>query len=444
MLAEVISIGDELTSGQRLDTNSQWLSQCLSDRGIVVHAHQTIGDYLEPMQNAFRESFKRSELVIITGGLGPTQDDLTRQALAAAFNVPIEFDETSWQMIQAMFARRGLKIPESNRLQAYFPAGSSPIPNPHGTAPGIFWRVEQNEREVLFFCLPGVPSEMREMYFNSVVPQLQERLGQQPSVIVRQVIKTFGVGESQVENLLPNLIVRGNDPQVGITASDATISLRIQTVAPTVAAGYAKIKPVVETIQQCLGTLIYGHDDDELEDVVVRQLEQRQIRLAVVEWGTRGMVTQRLDEAYSRWQAATGVLGRGFQGAVVLTHAEAVRRWLEPDVHLRDEDIGNLPHVVQALTDIVAQRFQADLTLACGPLPTGSFVAQHTQDQSKHEPSSFLLSSRFQNGQGIQHHPQVFSVAGHPSLWRPRAAKQMLNHLRLLLDTVDAFDTDVR
>ena len=440
LVAEVISIGDELTSGQRLDTNSQWLSQQLADLGIVVQAHQTMGDYLDPMQAALQTAAARSDLILVTGGLGPTQDDLTRQALAAAFGESLEFDPPSWEAIQQLFARRNVSTPASNRTQAMFPRGARPIPNPHGTAPGIDWLVTCGPRQVQFYCLPGVPVEMREMYTETIAPQLLERY-RQGQVIVQRVIKTFGAGESYVESLLPNLVARGNDPQVGITASQATISLRLRTTAPDPVTAAAKLAPVVETIHQCLGQLVFGEGEQELEDVVIGELQRRGQRLVVVEWGTRGLVAQRLDEASSRWNdsAARGPIGdsatvedpaakptAGFCGGVILTHWEAVRRWLSPDVEWPGSEVPPWSEVVAALALVAGQRFQADLVLAGGPLPSGPGC------DATGPTAEFQLTACDRIGPTARQFPQAFNVLGHPSLWRPRAAKQMLNHLRLL------------
>src|SRR5207244_4024910 len=159
MKAEIISIGSELTSGQNLDTNSQWLSRRLAEVGIVVGWHTTVADDLDANVEAFRIAAGRAGLVLVTGGLGPTQDDLTREALARAAGVELVFNEAAFADIQAMFARRGRTFPERNRVQAYFPAGAEPIPNANGTAPGVW----QKLGDCHVAAMPGVPSEMYAM-----------------------------------------------------------------------------------------------------------------------------------------------------------------------------------------------------------------------------------------------------------------------------------------
>ena len=235
--AEVIAVGDELTSGQRLDTNTQWISQQLGDIGIAVGFHTTVGDDIADHIVAVQMASQRSDVVIMTGGLGPTADDLTREAMAQAANVPLEFEESVFKRIEGMYSSRGYEMPERNRVQAYFPAGSTIIPNPEGTAPGIDLVIPNSRDRKLggcrFFALPGVPVEMKQMWAQTLEGQLKNMVGD-IGTIHHHTLHCFGLGESGIEALLPDLIQRGRDPQVGITASSATISLRVSTRAKTV------------------------------------------------------------------------------------------------------------------------------------------------------------------------------------------------------------------
>ena len=265
MHAELIAIGDELTSGQRLDTNSRWMAAELGVLGIPVTFHTTV---IEAGLEAFRLAAGRAAIVVVTGGLGPTADDLTRDVLAAAAGVPLDLSEAALVAVESRFVRRGMPMPESNRRQALFPLGSRIIPNPDGTAPGIDVDIPRVGGQCRIFALPGVPSEMKTMWRATVEPALVAMLPERATIVQRR-IKCFGAGESAIESMLPDLVRRGRDPLVGITAHEATITLRIAARGRDEADCLAKIAPTEATIRQCLGTIAYGVEDDEIEDAAV-------------------------------------------------------------------------------------------------------------------------------------------------------------------------------
>jgi nicotinamide-nucleotide amidase len=349
MLAEVIAIGDELTSGQRLDTNSQWLSRELGLLGIPVGYHTTVCDTLEAGREAFATAAQRTQLVLATGGLGPTADDLTRDVLAAVAGVPLVCCERSLAEVNARFARRGMPMPESNRRQALFPEGSQPIPNPTGTAPGIDLTLPAGERwgqgrGARIFTLPGVPAEMRRMWQETVAPVLVDLAGGS-RVLQHRRLKCFGAGESALEEMLPGLIERGRDPTVGITAHEATITLRISAWAASASECAAKISDTEQVIRDALGPLVYGEEDDEVEDAATQSLRTARLSLATVEAGTGGRVAALMAQAAAR-QSAAAV----FRGGIVLPELSS-----ESDTLVR-----------AALH--VAEQQGADLGLAVGPV----------------------------------------------------------------------------
>ena len=326
MRAEVIAIGDELTSGQRLDTNSRWISGELALLGIPVVFHTTACDTIAAGVEAFRAAVERADVVIATGGLGPTADDLTREVLAEVAGVPLELVPEAVEAIESRFARRGMPMPESNRRQAMLPQGSRLINNPTGTAPGIDLdcrRADGGRARV--FSLPGVPSEMHIMWRETVQPAV---LAMQPEAgtIQFRCLKCFGAGESAIEEMLPDLIRRGREPAVGITAHEATITLRIAARGADAAACAAAIAPVEATIRECLGPLVFGTDDDDVEDAAVRSLLAAGQTLASIEIGTAGRVAALLAQAMARATDGHTVpaVAAGYRGGHVLV-PEATR-----------------------------------------------------------------------------------------------------------------------
>ena len=243
MRAEVIAIGDELTSGQRLDTNSQWLAAELGLLGVPVTFHTTAADTVAAGVEAFRVAAGRADLVVATGGLGPTADDLTRDVLAELAGCPLELSAEALAAVESRFTRRGVPMPETNRRQALFPRGCRIIPNPEGTAPGLDVDVREDGRRCRIFALPGVPAEMRTMWRETVATAILGMLPQKATIVQRR-IKCFGAGESAIEAMLPDLVHRGRDPLVGITAHEATITLRIAARGRDEAECLAKIAQI--------------------------------------------------------------------------------------------------------------------------------------------------------------------------------------------------------
>ena len=282
MNAELLAIGSELVCGASLDTNSQWLSCELEARGYTVTRHTTIADDLPAMIETLQAAAGRCRIVLITGGLGPTRDDITRDAIAGAFDQTLAEDAAELDHIKALFARFDRKMPERNAIQAMIPDGGQALRNNHGTAPGIM--LELTDPDCLVAAMPGVPREMKKMFEQ----QLDSRLPESPVVVRRVMIRTFGYGESRAEELLGDLTARGNNPEVGITASGAIISLSVTARADSESECEDLIQPIVDTIHEKLGHAVFGQANDELHGVVCQMLSKENRTVALAEGTTTG------------------------------------------------------------------------------------------------------------------------------------------------------------
>ncbi len=412
MRAEIIAIGDELSTGQRLDTNSQWLSERLTELGVDVMFHTTVGDDLEANIAVFRAAIDRADVVVCTGGLGPTADDLTREAIAAATGVELVEDAASLEHIRTLFTRRGYgSMPERNVVQAMFPQGSRPIPNPHGTAPGIDMTIaREGARRCRLFALPGVPAELFVMWRETVAPAI---LAAQTArrVTVHRRIKCFGAGESKLEAMLPDMIRRGREPRVGITVSDTTITLRITASGPDEAACRAMIAPTEAEIRQLLGVLVFGEEEDELQHAVVRLLKERQQTVAVAECATDGLL--------DHWLADADAESSTLLGGVVLHESGSLSALMD----IRDTEPASAT-TAETMARVVCELTGANFGLAVAALPPNM---RYTNNQELEGTLQIALAA----GDNVR--VKEFPLAGHPAIIRTRAAKQALNMLRLAL-----------
>jgi nicotinamide-nucleotide amidase len=378
-----------------------------------VRYHTMVGDELEPMVDVFRLAIRRADVVVATGGLGPTADDLTRQAIAKATGRELMLDHQILDEIRRLYARRKRAMPRQNEQQALFPAGSQPIRNPHGTAPGIALEVpREGTGPCRIFALPGVPAEMKELWHQSVSGALRTA-GAAQRVVRRRVIKCFGAGESNVEAMLPDLIRRGRTPQVGINASKTTIVLRITAEGATERECEAMIEPTVATIRRCLGTLVFGEGDDELEHAVARLLRQHKKTLATAEWGTAGLVCDWLGDV----PEAEG----HYLGGMVVASEESLERALDIPGDLIARHSATSGEVAGAMAASCRQRFEADYGLAVGSFPP--------LDPSAAEPKPMFIGLATVDGVQVD----SFPYAGHPATLKIFSAKRALNVARLAM-----------
>jgi nicotinamide-nucleotide amidase len=303
MRCEVVAVGTELLLGQIADTNSSWIGEQLALAGIDSHFQAKVGDNRDRIVQALRIALSRSDAVIVCGGLGPTQDDITREAIAEVMNVPLERDEAVVDLIRHMFESRGRTMADNNARQADVPRGAVVIPQTRGTAPGLVCPVGKK----VVYAVPGVPYEMQDMVARAVLPDLQARAGTR-STIVSRVLRTWGLAESTLAELVaPRLVAldaAGGNPTIAFLASGIEgIKLRITAKADDTAAALALLEADDAELRALLGTYVFGVDDDTMETAVGVLLEEQGLSLGLAESMTGGLVASRLVnvEGSSAW-----------------------------------------------------------------------------------------------------------------------------------------------
>lgn len=289
--AEIITIGTELLLGEIIDTNTQFIARLLNDNGIDVYRSQTVGDNVERISAAICEAYERCDIIITTGGLGPTIDDPTREAIANAFNQNLVFEQLLWEQIQERFASFKRKPTENNRRQAFIPQHAIPIRNPVGTAPAFY--IHQHDKYV--FALPGVPKEMEHLMTQHVIPILREEYILKSRIFTR-ILHTAGVGESQIDEKLGDLEQLSN-PTVGLAAHTGQVDIRISAKAETDNAAFELIDPVEEEIRKRLKDWIFGVDSDTLEQIALQTFQEQNWVLIGIEIGFSGELLKKLSAA---------------------------------------------------------------------------------------------------------------------------------------------------
>ncbi len=315
--AEILTIGTELLLGEIVDTNTQTIARELRAIGLDLYRTGAVGDNVERIAEAVREASQRAEVVITAGGLGPTVDDYTREAIARAFGLGLEFHPELWEQIQERFARFGLQPPENNRRQAMLPTGAVAIENPVGTAPAF--RLERGDRLVI--ALPGVPAELSHLLQEAVIPYLRESRGL-TGVIKSRLIRTAGVGESWLDERIGDL-ERLTNPTVGLAAHPGRVDIRITAKATSEPIAEEQLAAVETTLRGRLTNRIYGRNSETLEGAALEAVARSGWRLAVVEAGTGGA----LSAALAAQQGDESVAGREVLSGA--PSAEEGRRALE-------------------------------------------------------------------------------------------------------------------
>lgn len=307
MKAEILSVGTELLLGQIVDTNANYLAQQLALLGIDLYYISQVGDNFGRLTETIGRALGRSDLVVITGGVGPTEDDLTREAIAAVLGEEMVVQPELEAHLRAFFARRGRPMPERNVKQATLIPSARALPNPIGTAPG--WFVEKDGKVIV--AMPGVPHEMKKMWEEQALPLLRPFTGGQ--VIASRTLKLYGIGESHAEEEVRDLI-RSTNPTLATYAKPDGVHLRLTAKAPSVAAAQALLDPFEAEVRARVGQYVYGYEQDSLAAVVGRLLQERGLTLATMESCTGGLLANLV----------TDVPGSSayFRGGVVAYSAE--------------------------------------------------------------------------------------------------------------------------
>ncbi len=288
MRAEIVGVGTEILLGQIANSNARWMSERLAEIGVDVVHHQVVGDNVGRIADAFQLARSRSDVVISTGGLGPTQDDITRQGLAASLRVKLVRDEEIGSMLKRKFERLGREMPESNLVQADVPEGCRYIAPKRGTAPGLACSADG----IRIYAVPGVPAEMREMMEGFILPELAELAG--PAAIVSRVLRCTGIAESKVAEMLDDLFSGSQNPTVAYLASSGEVKVRLTAKSHSREGAEALIWPVAEEVARRIGDFVFTDRDEELEEALGRLLRGAGKTLACAESLTGGGVASRI------------------------------------------------------------------------------------------------------------------------------------------------------
>lgn len=412
MNAIILSVGDELTLGQTVDTNSAWLSARLTANGVLPLRHETVADDQDAIVEAVRRAALQCDWLIISGGLGPTQDDLTRQSLAQATGVELVMHVPSLDRLRRFFEERGRVMSDSNQIQALCPADAEMLENPKGTAPGIRLRLGR----AWVFAFPGVPSEMKVMFDLHVLPRIQSVRGR---VILTKKLNTFGLGESGVGERLGALMRRDRNPQVGTTVADGIVAVRLRSDFADAAQARAALEQTEAEVRAALGEAVFGQDDETLADAVAGLLAERSLTIATAESCTAGLLGKMLTDrsGSSAW----------FLGG-----------WLVYANRLKSECLGVPPNLIEregAVSEAVAlcmasaalSQSGADRALAITGIagPDGGTAIKPVGTVW------IALARKAEHGPEVK--AERFFLIGDRAMIRDRAAKSALNMARLAL-----------
>ena len=413
MKAEIIAIGSELLLGQIVDTNSAFIAKRLAEIGVEMVQTKTVGDELNRMEESILDSISRSSIIITTGGIGPTEDDLTREAIAKATHRPLTFQPQLMEQIKAIITRRGFRMAENNRVQAYIPEGAIPIENPKGTAPGFI--VEGSTWVTI--TLPGVPSEMEYLLENAVIPYLRKRFHIERQIIRYKVLRVCGLGESALGLQIQDLMKESKNPTVGTLASIGDIKVRITAKAESPEEADDLIQKMEQEIRNRLGNLIYGVNDETLQANTVRYLEKKNLRVSVAEVFTNGLISQKLGETGSS----------SFIEGFVLPSEVSQRSFLR----VSEEEFASTRMDLQRTADSLAKKVRDETGTDLGLAVCGRTSEEQTKGEFRFKTCCSLATAA-----GIENLGN--DLGGEPQIVRERASIIAVDLLRKYLLQMDS------
>lgn len=408
MKAEIITVGTEILLGDILNTNTHYLSNELANMGVDVYYQITVGDNENRLLNQLEESFKRSDLVVLTGGLGPTEDDLTKEVCAKYLNLDMEFHQPSWDKIIEIHNKMKRIPTENNKKQAYFPVNSIILPNEYGTAPGCI--MEKDNKIII--VMPGPPREMKPMFDNFVKQFLQKN---SEDILKSKVIRIIGVGESKVENDLLDLIQKQVNPTIATYAKDGECTVRITAKGKTVEEVEQLILPVAKEIKNRFKETVYGEDETTIEDEVAKLLVKNNLTISVAESCTGGMVSSSLINY-------PGISSVFIEGCVTYSNEAKIK-----SLNVREETLNLVGAVSEQCAKEMAEGVAARHNTNIGLSTTG---IAGPEGGSEEKPVGLVYMGIKINNKTIV---KKYIFNGDRQQIRYRACKTLLNDLRLEL-----------
>lgn len=408
MRAEIITVGTEILLGDIVNTNSQFLAKELANLGVEVYYQGTVGDNEDRLLESLEESLNRSDMVITTGGLGPTKDDLTKETAAKLFNQELVFHEESWCEIEAYFNKLGKVPTENNKKQAYFPKEAIVLKNNNGTAPGAI--LKKDNKTII--VLPGPPREMKPMFEESVKPYLQYLTD---DILVSKTLRFYGIGESSLENAIIDIINEQSNPTIAPYAKDTEVTLRITAKAISEEVAMDLINPVIDKIEDRVGQYIYSQGESTLEDTVAEMLVNKNLTISVAESCTGGMVSSNLINY-------PGISSVFMEGCITYSN-EAKMKSLGVKKETLDKFGAVSEETAREMAEGIARRYNTNIGISTTGIagPEGG---------TKEKPVGLVYFGIYINGK-IKAKRYIFN--GSRQQVRLRATKTILNDLRLEL-----------